>query len=103
MLTSRRRTRCVNRYRGGGIVPGSSQSSTSFEARVSQVRLWTLLPAAGLPLLVWDQLATRTGVPSGVSRAVFGVLMFVLLFAWWLWAAAPRPTSVQAAMGRSPS
>lgn len=81
----------------------TSPPPPSFEARISRVRLWTVLPVTFVPLLVWEQLRTRLPIPDEVSRLVFGFLLHGLLFTWWLRTAAPRPISVKAAMGRFPS
>jgi membrane protease YdiL (CAAX protease family) len=74
---------------------------TTFEERISRVRLWTLLLVLFVPLVAWTQLSQRLGVSSDVSRIVSDLLYTGLPFVWWLLRAAPQPCSVQATMGRS--
>jgi membrane protease YdiL (CAAX protease family) len=74
----------------------------SFDERLSRVRLRSLfLPL--VPLILWDLLSERLGVPRDVYRIVNGLLACSLLFAWWLWKAAPPQYSMQATMWRPPN
>lgn len=84
------------------LVGPSSPRVQSYEERISQVRLWTLLPVLGVPLLAWRLTSDHLAVPSDVSQVVSQLLTGGLPIVWWLLAVAPRPYSVPAAIGRCP-
>ena len=72
----------------------------SFEERISQVRLWTLIPVVFGPLIAWFYLGDHLGVSEETSRHVTEAIVPIGLFGWWLSSGAPRPVSVRSMLGR---
>jgi membrane protease YdiL (CAAX protease family) len=89
--------------KGAAHEPKDAVPRHGFEDRISRVRPWTLIPVLLLPSVAWNLLSDPLGVSRELRQQVFQLLLYGLLFSWWLWNAAPRPFSVQAAMGRPPN
>ena len=73
----------------------------SFEERISRVRLWTVLPAVFVPMIVWNVINRHVEISAGVARWAAELLLWSSALGWWLLKAAPRPLSLRAALGRS--
>jgi membrane protease YdiL (CAAX protease family) len=82
-----------------GDAPAQTQC---FEQRISRVPFWPLL-------LLWygshlAVLGVAAALPfsNGMRPRVDEMLAVCVVFAWWMWKAAPRPYSFRATLGRRP-
>jgi len=73
----------------------------SFEERISQVRLWTLIPVLLVPLVAWAAvIKSDVAISPAAARGAWMLLTFAFALGWWILKAAPRPCSVRATLGR---
>jgi hypothetical protein len=82
------------------VDPSSTAEPQSFEARISQIRLWPLPLVVLCTGLAVTTSARVFSVPQVAVGRTLALVIYASPLAWWLWKVAPRPYSVRATFGR---